>query len=132
MIRTRIGLCIGMSVLLAACGSEVEPGTGTMGGQTGGGATIVPEVPILESVLPVGKVLRVQWKTTSECEAIEGERRTPSVTYAVVFNVPGTDTDYVDEEANSDEEYTYRIRCQIGDVYSEYSNQVSGNPFSAP
>jgi hypothetical protein len=118
-------------VLLAGgCASEVDSAdvepTGVGSGDPSGGAL---DAPVLEDVIPMSKVLRVRWSLVSACDEVEGERRTDAETFAPAFTAEGTDTDRVDEGANEDQAYTYRLRCLRGESASEWSNTLSANPF---
>jgi hypothetical protein len=134
MRRGRTAAWIGVvaALLAGGCG-DGDDGAGTLtpgrdGGAEGGdGEGVVP--PVLDDVLSLAKVLRVRWTTKSTCEKVEGERRTDAMTFAPAFAVPGTDTDYVDEAANENQTYTYRVRCVRGALSSDWSNTLSGNPF---
>jgi hypothetical protein len=124
----RVGLCAAFLVL-GACASEEEETGGAVGGGLSGGAEGSPEAPVLEDVIPVSKVLRVRWSAPSACDEIDAERRTDAETFAPAFTVPATDTNHVDEGANTDQTYTYRLRCLLGDETSDWSNTLSANPF---
>ncbi|UQA55742.1 hypothetical protein [Polyangium aurulentum] len=124
----RLGLCAAFLVL-GACASAEEDTGGSVGGGLSGGAEGSPEAPVLEDVIPLAKVLRVRWSVPSACEEIEAERRTDAETFTLAFTAPATDTDHVDEEANTDQTYTYRLRCLLGEETSDWSNTLSANPF---
>ncbi|MDC0684483.1 hypothetical protein [Sorangium atrum] len=141
---------LGIAAALAACGdsstedasSTTTAGAGGMGGMGGmdgaggstsatgggGGETAAPEAPVLEMVMPMDGVLHVEWSTPAPCDEIEGERKDPMHEYEVAFTVAGTKTSRMDAGAFEDLEYTYRLRCKVGEVYSDYSNEMSGNP----
>lgn len=122
---------LGFVLTISGCASEVEEGPDTY--NTSGGTSsenLGPlEAPIIEDVIPMAKVLRVRWSVASSCDSIDGERRTDAMTFIPAFTVRGTDTDYVDQDANEDQTYTYRLRCVRGDKASEYSNTLGANPF---
>ncbi len=122
---------VGLMLGCAGCASELEEAPGTYNASGGSDTTHVGplEAPVLEAVIPMSKVLRVRWSLPSSCDTVDGERRTDAVTFVPVFSTIGTDTDYVDEDANEEQSYTYRVRCVRGDQASEYSNMLSGNPF---
>ncbi|HRI68714.1 MAG TPA: hypothetical protein PK156_31010 [Polyangium sp.] len=123
-------LTLGFVLTISGCGSDVEVAPDEYGGSNGASTDVGPlEAPVIEEVIPMSKVLRVRWSVASTCDAIEGERRTDAVTYAPIFTVSGTDTDYVDDDAYENQTYTYRVRCIRGDKASEYSNQMGANPF---
>ncbi|MGK4008359.1 hypothetical protein WMF31_37445 [Sorangium sp. So ce1036] len=83
---------------------------------------------MLEFVMPMAGVLHVEWTPQEGCDQFEGERKDPMNDYAVAFTLAGTKNAYMDPEATEDMEYTYRLRCKVGEVYSAYSNEMSGNP----
>lgn len=123
-------LCLLMLASVGCSDDGPADTTSPSGGTTGDPNADGPlTAPVLEAVIPMSKVLRVRWSTPTRCDDVDGERRTDAVTFAPAFSVPGTDTDFVDEEANQDQAYTYRVRCVRGDSASEWSNMLSANPF---
>lgn len=130
-MRTSLVIMFGFVLTIVGCGPEVENGPDTYGASNGSKPVDLGplEAPTLESVVPMAKVLRVSWSLNSTCDAIDGERRTDVVTFIPAFTALGTDTDYVDEDADEDANYTYRLRCVRGDKASDYSNMLGGNPF---
>ncbi len=129
----RLGLLLPVFLvfLLGGCGDDgnvdtISPTGGASGDPTTAGSL---QAPGLDAVIPMSKVLRVRWTSPTPCDDIDGERRTDAVTYMPAFTVPGTDTDFVDEAANQDQTYTYRLRCVRGDAASDWSNTLAGNPF---
>jgi hypothetical protein len=147
---------LGLGLALAACGdsstgdgsngtgdtdSDGGGGTSTDGGggkggadgaagEAGGGgaAATAPLAPDLEMVMPMAGVLHVEWSTPEACDQIEAERKDPTHDYAVAFTVAGTKTSHMDPGAAEDMDYTYRLRCKVGQVNSDYSNEKSANP----
>lgn len=115
---------------LPACGEDVETdapaGTSGSGASSSGASGLTP--PVLLEVAPFALALRITWEIPTPCDFIEGERRTAEEPYAPAFEVAGTDTIYVDEQAMLDQTYTYRLRCKLGDALSAYSNEKTGNP----
>lgn len=103
-------------------------GTGGAGATGGGGAAAAPPAPVLEMVMPMAGVLHVEWSTSNACDEIEAERKDPTHEYAIAFTVPGTKINHMDAGAAEDMEYTYRVRCKVGNAYSDYSNEKSANP----
>ncbi len=83
-----------------------------------------------EMVMPMAPAgLHVTWKNTqADCEEIEGERKTATAEYAIVFSVPGSADNKHDGSATDKVEYTYRLRCKKSGSYSPYSNEMSGTP----
>ncbi|WP_438043926.1 hypothetical protein [Sorangium sp. So ce128] len=112
----------------AASGTGGHGGTGEGGGSGGGPEATAPDAPVLSFVMPMLDVLHVEWVLQPECDEIEAERKDPMNDYAVTFTVAGSKKAYMDSEATEDMEYTYRLRCKVGEVYSGYSNELSGNP----
>ena len=100
-----------------------------------GAATTTVKAPSLESVEKMGTGLHVVWKNNEpECDAIELERQAQMPDgsimekYKVAFTLPGEADNKHDTSASADMKYTYRLRCKKGTTYSDYSNEVSGNP----
>ncbi|WP_437282255.1 hypothetical protein WME90_17290 [Sorangium sp. So ce375] len=150
MVYSRLIGLAAVSLALAACGdSETGPspfegtgggggagaasGTGGHGGagEGGGPAATAPDAPVLSFVMPMLDVLHVEWVLQPECDEIEAERKDPMNDYAVAFTVAGSKKAYMDSEATENMEYTYRLRCKVGEAYSAYSNEMSGNPTAA-
>jgi hypothetical protein len=109
-------------------GSGAGGGMSTGAGGAGGEALMLPAAPLLEMVMPMASVLHVEWSTPEPCDEIEAERKDPAHDYAVAFAVAGTKINHMDGEAFEDMEYTYRLRCKVGTLYSGYSNEKSANP----
>jgi len=130
-MRASLIVMVGFVLTIFGCASEVENAPDTYnGGTSSNPADLGPlEAPTLEAVIPMAKVLRVSWSLNSTCDSIDGERRTDAVTFIPAFTTLGTDTDYVDEDAHEDQNYTYRLRCLRGDKASDYSNMLGGNPY---
>lgn len=124
----KIGLCVALVALGGCASADEDEGSGS-GGVTGGVVEGALAAPVLDDVIPVAKVLRIRWSVLSACDEIEAERRTDAETFAPAFTAAGTDTDHVDEAANTDQTYTYRLRCLRGEESSDWSNTLSANPF---
>lgn len=123
-------LVFALCSLLAACGSDdSDDGSGT-GGTAGSGGGQALSAPVLETVMPMAPAgIHVTWQNVqSDCEEIEGERKTATAEYAVVFTVPGSVDNEHDGTATEKVEYTYRVRCRKGTDYSPYSNELSATP----
>jgi hypothetical protein len=113
-------------------GSSGAPDTS---GDSGTPAATAPQAPKVNSIAKMMDALHVMWtnKETS-CDTIDGERQAQmsdgSVMekYKVVFSVPGDADNKHDTTATADMKYTYRLRCKKGTTYSDYSNEMSGNP----
>jgi hypothetical protein len=89
----------------------------------------MPKSPTLMSVEKMSGGLMVTWKNNEAgCAAVEGERKTATEGYRVVFSVNGDATSKHDDTATADTTYTYRLRCMKGDMPSEYCPELSGNP----
>jgi hypothetical protein len=48
--------------------------------------------------------------------------------YKVIFTLPGSADNQMDDAATADLTYTYRLRCKTNGAYSDYSNEMSRNP----
>ena len=120
MRNPKLTMVIGL-LLATACGSDDGES-----GSTGGALS----APVLEMVMPMAPAgLHVTWKNIqADCDSVEGERRTASADYAVVFSVPGSVDNEHDGTATDKVEYSYRLRCKKGGEYSPYSNEMSATP----
>lgn len=117
MKRLALLLC----ALVSACGSDDD------GGGSGSGTLSAPVLESVVAMAPAG--LHVTWKNAqSDCDEVEGERKTATADYAVVFTVPGSADNKHDGTATDKVEHTYRLRCRKGEKYSAYSNEMSGTP----
>lgn len=133
MNRPRLAALTASLALLIACsdhddhdGADPHANHGSAGSA---GASASGSAPTLTELMPMGGALHVMWTNpTDGCDTIEGERRTPTEDYQVVFSVPGEADNKHDTSANQDVEYTYRLRCKKGDTFSPYSNELSRNP----
>jgi hypothetical protein len=145
---THFSSMLALTLLLAvsACGSDDgDGGSGGQGGQggsagssgSGGSAGSAGSVgsgalaaPVLEMVMPMAPAgLHVTWQNVqTDCDEIEGERKSASAEYTNVFGVPGYVDNSHDASATEAIEYTYRVRCKKGADYSPFSNEMSGMP----
>lgn len=114
----------------AAGTSAASGGTGA-GGSGGVGGSQVPALvaPELGTLMPMQGALHVMWTNKqADCDTVEGERKTETEPYTMAFTVPGEADNKHDASANANTVYTYRLRCKKGDVYSDYSSEMSRNP----
>jgi hypothetical protein len=140
MRATVLGVVV---LMLGACSGESETAPiGTDGGgatdagataESGsgdakGGSTI--GAPTLDKIMKMTGGLHVFWSNPAgvECDTIEGERKTPTTDYKVAFTVPGSVDNKHDATATEKTTYTYRLRCKVGNDYSDYSNEKTGSP----
>ncbi len=116
MLRRLVTVALApLALALAACGS--------------GDAAEPPPAPHLDEVMPMASVLHVGWSTTTPCDMIHAERKDDQhPTFAPAFEVDGTKTSHMDGDATMNMTYTYRLQCMVGDVLSDYSNEMGGNP----
>lgn len=84
--------------------------------------------PVLSDVMAMGGSLHISWTVDGACDQIEAERKTAAAAYATEFTETAAKGSHVDASATADMTYTYRLRCKVGEDYSEYSNEKSGNP----
>jgi hypothetical protein len=124
---------------VGACGSDDDDGDG-QGGSAGvagssgsggsAGGTSALAAPVIGMVMPMAPAgLHVTWSNVqTDCDEVEGERKSPTAAYAPVFKVPGYVDNSHDGTATESVEYTYRLRCRKGTDYSPYSNEMSGTP----
>lgn len=112
---------LGLALALAVTGCGSDDGEGASSGALA--------APVIEGVTAMPPGLHVTWSNvTTDCDAIEGERKSGTDPYTVVFDVPGYVDNEHDSTAQNPVEHTYRLRCRRGAEHSAYSNEVSGTP----
>ncbi len=94
------------------------------------GSSVSLKAPVITMVMQMAGGLHVMWTNKqTDCDAIEGERKSPTEAYALAFTVPdGTVDNKHDAPLTAGTKYTYRLRCKKGADYSPYSNEMSGVP----
>lgn len=103
--------------------------TGDTAEETAAEAGHEMKAPTITMVMKMDGALHVMWKNNETgCDSVEGERKTDTEAYKVVFTVPGSVDNKMDVTATADTTYTYRLRCKMGADYSPYSNEMSKNP----
>lgn len=121
-----------LALLAGACAEGVDTtaveSSSEGAGDTSGGASGSVQAPRLLEAAPFSLVVKLTWEIKSPCDSIEGERKTEVDPYKAIFEVPGTDTVYVDPEATDEQAYTYRLRCWRGANVSAYSNEKTADP----
>ncbi len=120
-----VGSVLLVSVSLLACsGNDSADSSNAVDASQQGLAA-----PELTELVKMGGALHVNWKNHQlGCDSIEGERKTDTTPYIVVFHALGIEDNKMDRTAKENTTYTYRLRCQKGDQYSPYSNEKSRNP----
>jgi hypothetical protein len=119
----------GMAGMGDAGAGGAASGAGGMETGGSGGAAVMLLAPQIDMVMPMQGALHVMWiNKQTDCDTIEGERKTDTDPYTMVFTVPGEADNKHDTSATMDMTYTYRLRCKKGDAYSDYSNEKSLNP----
>ncbi len=115
-------------------GTPSDSGMGEMDGVANDAAAVdsgsssALRAPVITMATPMMGGLHVMWTNTeTDCNSIEGERKSDSETYKVVFTIPDGSVDNKhDTPLTSGKAYTYRLRCKKGSDYSPYSNEKSG------
>lgn len=89
-----------------------------------------PAAPTISTVAKMAGGLHVTWKNgQKDCDTVEGERKSDTEEYKVVFTVPGVaDNKHDALGLSAGKIYTYRVRCKKGDTASAYSNEKAGTP----
>lgn len=84
---------------------------------------------MLMKCMPMEGALHLEWMNMQkDCDSVEAERKMHTDPFAQIFSVPGTVDNKMDSSATENMDYTYRLRCKKGTAYSDYSNEMSGNP----
>lgn len=125
---------------LSACSSSDSASTETASADDAGTAPVQdaaipadapssPKAPAIDRVMAMTGGLHVMWTNNeSRCDAIEGERKSGTEAYKVVFTLDGAMDNQHDGPLTASTAYTYRLRCKKAGVYSVYSNEKSGTP----
>lgn len=144
LLTAALALVLASVVSVAACSSTTSsPGDQTADAGTGAdagkadpdaassdAASSTLQAPTITMVMPMTGGLHVVWTNKqTDCDAIEGERKSAAEPYKVVFTVPdGSVDNNHDAPLTAGTAYTYRLRCKKGSSYSPYSNEKSGTP----
>ena len=118
MNQRTFGMLLAPLVVLAACSSSSDDSGPSL------------EAPNLTDVLPMMGALHLMWENKqADCETVEVERMSGSKAYEMVYSVPGSADNKMDDSATDTAmTYKYRLRCKKGATYSSYSNEKSGTP----
>ena len=118
MNQRTFGMLLAPLVVLAACSSSSDDSGPSL------------EAPNLTDVMPMMGGLHLLWENKqADCDNVEAERMSGSGAYAVLFSVPGSADNKMDDSATDTAmTYKYRLRCKKGATYSSYSNEKSGTP----
>lgn len=85
--------------------------------------------PQLDNLMKMSGALHVQWTNNqADCDTVRVERKTDADTWAEKYAVPGSVDNKMDGTATSNTTYTYRVRCEKGSSFSDYSNELAKNP----
>lgn len=98
-----------------------------------GGGDVTPsatlKAPVIEEIMAMAGGLHVMWTNKqTDCDSIEGERKSDTEDYKVAFKVDGTVDNKHDAPLDPGTTYTYRLRCKKSADYSPYSKEKSGTP----
>ena len=116
---TKIFLISALATMMAACSSDSDS-------DESNGAL---QAPMLMEVEPMEGALHITWMNMQEdADTVEAERKMDDGAFEPAFSVPGTVDNRMDPEATDDMPYTYRLRAKKGAEYSQYSNEIAGNP----
>jgi hypothetical protein len=115
---TTVLTCVLFATLSGACSSS------TAGDSPGA----VPQAPMLQSIMPMAGGLHVTWMKHSDCDTVEGERKSGTEDFKVVFTESCASDNKHDATATGNTDYTYRLRAKNKTGYSSYSEEVTANP----
>jgi hypothetical protein len=86
------------------------------------------KAPTLDELMKMSGALHVMWTNNQACDSVVAERKTDTTEYKQLFSVKGTIDNKMDGAATANVNYTYRLRCRVGEAYSPYSNELTKNP----
>lgn len=89
-------------------------------------ATLTP--PVLDQLMKMAGALHIMWTNKQTCDSVLIERKDDAADWKQIFTVKGTFDNKMDSSATVDTNYTYRLRCKVGDAMSAYSNELTKNP----
>ena len=89
-------------------------------------ATLTP--PVLDQLMKMAGALHVMWTNKQTCDSVLIERKDDATDWKQIFSVKGTFDNKMDNGATADTNYTYRLRCKVGEAMSAYSNELTKNP----
>lgn len=114
----------------SSSGGGDDAGTTSSSGASGTTAPKSLPAPAIDRIMKMTGGLHLVWNLPADvtCDKIEGERKSATEAYKVVWTTPGTVDNKHDGTATANTTYTYRLRCKVGADYSEYSNEMSKNP----
>ena len=87
-----------------------------------------PEIPVpmnLTAKAESDSLVVLNWTYTSNADNIEIERSVNGGEFEVIGSVNGNQTTFEDATINNFSQYVYRVRAQVGQDYSEYSNEAT-------
>jgi hypothetical protein len=121
----------------AVTAGDWQGGDGASGGDEGGGTDgggiaplgTPPEAPVISSVMKMGGNLHVSWTLPDDpCDQVALFRKHDSGDYQLAYTLTGVATSQHDAGAVASGEYCYEIVCRVGDLQSDYSNEMCGTP----
>ena len=86
-----------------------------------------PEIPVpmnLTAKADSDSLVILNWTYTSSADNVEIERSVNGGEFEVIGTVNGNQSSYEDDTINNFSQYVYRVRAQVGQDYSEYSNEA--------
>jgi hypothetical protein len=132
---------VAVSLALAGCSSDTDHGehdagtpspspSTTTSSTPEAGTPVVLGAPTITGLPAMAGGIHVTWKNAQkDCDTIEGERKSASEAYKVVFSVPGSaDNKHDGVGLVAGTPYTYRLRCKKGESASAYSDEKTGTP----
>lgn len=138
-----VPLVLGFAIAVGCSSSSEktsEPAVDSGGAEEAGGAVDVgdadageippaePKAPTLDQLMKMSGALHVMWTNNQACDYVLLERKDDTNDWKQVFSVKGTYDNKMDGSATANTNYTYRLRCRVGDAMSAYSNELSKNP----
>ena len=86
------------------------------------------KAPTLDQLMKMSGALHVMWTNNQTCDYVLIERKDDTTDWKQIFSVKGSYNNKMDSTATANTNYTYRLRCKVGDAMSAYSNELTKNP----
>lgn len=117
----------GTGAMNMAGGSMMDQGGAMAVAGSGNGAS-TPQMPVIQSVTPMGGLHVVWTNASSNCDKIELLRNKDGGEFTVAYTLTGAATSQHDAQVSAPGTFCYKARCVIGNQTSQESAEKCGAP----